>query len=517
MNGQEPAITRTDPRAYYLYLQTQGMNPTQAIQAVEQRFGPPKSADQLAREQAGNAQTNALVQTGGMIAGAIGSKLIWDQVQGWIDPATGAKATPEVVKNLTQPTGQALTQTVPVSQTAGASTASSTTSTGLDAFNKNFTPVNPGALPAGQQVPEGMTAIRSNVDGTVQVIPTESLADEGFLSSVNWDAAGQGAVALLQAYQAYNAYKEGDKLGAGIYAGGALTGGAAAANMAGASFAGSETLGAAAPIFGAVAGAYQGYKTAEMIGSTAAGSQRNKQGAMGGAASGAMIGSAILPGWGTAIGAAVGAAAGLVGSWTGSSKGKAQFMRDSIRGVLQEGGILDDKFQGTLADGSKYDFGKDGSTLKWKAIDKIVEKQPAAWNAAVPLTDAIAAAYGFVGQKASDISAWYAKGAVSNAGDDASIAIKNAQHFAQQQGLTFEMIKARLDEAMKDERINQSQYDYYLNGARQVTAGAKPQPGQPQGAPPPQAPPQAPPQQAPLPPAGKLSVRQLLEQNMQKQ
>jgi hypothetical protein len=491
MNGQEPAITRTDPRAYYLYLQAQGMNPTQAVQAVEQRFGPPKSADDRAREQAGNAQTNALYQTGGVIAGAIGSKLIYDKVAGWIDPATGAKATPEVVNNLTQ--------TVPVSQTAGAS--------GLPNVNTEF----------NYQTPDFQYGNQVTIDTPIgpQQVPAEIANDPGFLSQVDWNRVGQGGLGVLQLYGAYKAYQGGDKIGAG------LSGATGAANIATA--AGADLGANLVPGLNIATGAYTGYRTAEALGDMAAGSKRTQTGVIGGATAGASMGAGIGAflgpkgaGIGAAIGAVVGGISGAVGSWTGSSKGKAQFMRDNIRGVLQEGGILDDKFQGTLADGTKYDFGKDGSTLKWKNIDKIVEKQPAAWNAAVPLTDAIAAAYGFVGQKASDISAWYAKGAVSNAGDDASIAIKNAQHFAQQQGLTFDMIKARLDEAMKDERINQSQYDYYLNGARQVTAGVKPQQGPPQG---PQGapPPQAPPAQQPPPQQGNMSIRQLLQQNMQKQ
>lgn len=508
---QEPQLAQTDPKLYYLWLKSQGMSPMQAVQMVEQRFGPPKSDDQINKDNAKQQQNNALAQTAGMVGGVVAGRYIFDKAGAWIDKLTGAKVTEEVVKNAAEKTGETL-----ATGASATSSATQSTGTGLTEFNKYFTPVDPGSIPAGQSVPDGMTAVRSNVDGTVQVVPTESLSDASWMDSVNWGAAAQGAVALLNAYQAYNAYKEGDKLGAGIYAGGALTGGAAAANMAGASFAGSETLGAAAPIFGAAAGAYQGYKTAEMIGDTAAGAQRNRNAALGGAASGAMIGSAILPGLGTAIGAAVGGLAGAVGSWTGSKKGKAQFMRDNIRGVLQEGGVLDDKYQGTLADGSKYDFGKDGSTLKWKNIDKIVEAQPKAWNAAVPLTDALATAYGFVGQKASDISAWYAKGAVSNAGDDANTAIKNAQHFAKQQGITLDMIKARLDEALKDNRINQNQYDYYMGGARQLTAGITPQVGPKGPAPLPQQPVNMAPPEQPAPQEGKLSVRQLLERNMQK-
>jgi hypothetical protein len=193
-------------------------------------------------------------------------------------------------------------------------------------------------------------------------------------------------------------------------------------------------------------------------------------------------------------------------------------MRDSIRGVLQQGGILDDKYQGTLADGTKYDFGKDGSTLKWKEIDKISAEKPKAWNGAVPLADALAASYGFVGQKASDIAAWYAKGAVSNAGDDAGVAQKNMQHFAKQQGISYDMIKTKLDEAMKDNRISQSQYDYYLGGARQLTSySGKPSMGTPV-APAPRPGSTAP---APAPEAApqenkKLSVGDVLRRNVKK-
>ena len=251
---------------------------------------------------------------------------------------------------------------------------------------------------------------------------------------------------------------------------------------AGAGGAGSTTLAAygpyAAPVAAAV-GLYGGYKTAEMLGDAAAGSQRTQQGALSGAASGAALGSSVdlytggaTMGLGTLIGGAIGALAGATGSWTGSSKGKAQFTRDNIRGILKKGNILNDKYQGTLADGTLYDFGKDGSTLKWKEIDKIAAANPNAWKSTVPLTDALSAGYGFVGQNASDISAWYAKGAVSNAGDDANVAKANARHFAAQQGITYDSIKSKLDEAIKDNRINQTQYNYYLGGAQDLTSGS---------------------------------------------
>jgi hypothetical protein len=507
-----PPDAQRDPQGYYYWLVSNGFPHNVAYDEMVKEFGPPKTKEEQEKELAKKQQQSELAQVGGVVGGTA--------LTGWI--MDGMKM-PEFLKSgpKTTPTPNAPTAT-PSAPTPNASMPSAPTpssaGTGASSFAKNFTPLDPGKVPAGQPVPDGMTAIQSNMDGTIQVVPTESLSDSSFMNSVNWDAVGSGAMAALSAYQAYKSYQSGDKIGAGISGASAVSLGAQAANQAGMSFAGSQSMAAAAPYLGAAAGVYQGYQTAKMIGDTAAGSQRTKQGALGGAASGAMIGGAVGGPIGLAIGAAVGGLAGAVGSWTGSKKGKAQFMRDNIRGVLQEGGVLDDKYQGTLADGTKYDFGKDGSTLKWKEIDKISAEKPKAWNGAVPLADELAASYGFVGQKASDIAAWYAKGAVSNAGDDAGVAQKNMQHFAKQQGITYDMVKTKLDEAMKDNLISQSQYDYYLGGARQLTSYSgkpsmgrqvppAPRPGSTAPAPAPEAAPQE---------NKKLSVGDVLRRNVKK-
>ena len=515
-----PPDAQRDPQGYYYWLVSNGFPHTVAYDEMVKEFGPPKTKEQQQEEAEKAQQQGQLAQVGGMVGG---SALAGWAYNGFKMPEFLKGKAPTTTPTTNAPTATAPTAAVPGAPTPNASMPSAPTpssaGTGASSFAKNFTPLDPGKVPAGQPVPDGMTAIQSNMDGTIQVVPTESLSDSSFMDSVNWDAVGSGGMAALSAYQAYKSYQSGDKIGAGISGASAVSLGAQAANQAGMSFAGSQSMAAAAPYLGAAAGVYQGYQTAKMIGDTAAGSQRTKQGALGGAASGAMIGGAVGGPIGLAIGAAVGGLAGAVGSWTGSKKGKAQFMRDGIRGVLQEGGVLDDKFQGTLADGTKYDFGKDGSTLKWKEIDKISSAQPKAWNGAVPLADALAASYGFVGQKASDLAAWYAKGAVSNAGDDAGVAQKNMQHFAKQQGITYDMVKAKLDEAKKDNRISQSQYDYYLGGARQLTTGMKQPPAQAGGAqtrPPAPLPQGAPTQMPEVQKKGKQSVGDVLRRNMNK-
>jgi hypothetical protein len=478
MNGQEPAITQQDPRAYYYWLLQNRVPNQQAMALVDQRFKGGTTPQQRQQQEARAKQTSGLAQTGGAVAGLIASRYIYNNAKGWIDSLTGAKTTEAVVQNAANQAGQ--------SGAVEAAKAGGTSFAPTPALDQAMSIPQNGAVGAGQPIPQGMEGVGTSAQGGTMVkvetpagpqsVPQEALNDPGFWDSVNWGQVAQGGLALAQLYGAYKQYKSGDTAGA------AIIGASAAGNLATSGLLGASTASGASSLAGGylipglniLAAGYTGYQTAEAMSDMAAGKQRDVLGVTGGAAAGAGIGTAILPGIGTAIGAAVGAIAGYAGSKFGSGKKKPQMMRDSIRGVLQKNGVLDDKFQGTLADGSKYDFGKDGSTLKWSNIDKIAAKTPNAWNAAVPAADALAASYGFVGQKASDIAAWYAKGAVSNAGDDPTIALQNMQHFAKQQGITYDMIKTKLDEAMADNRINQQMYDKYITGAAQLTGQSGP-------------------------------------------
>jgi hypothetical protein len=454
-----PPAQGMGPKEYYIELVSQGFSNDAAYQAVNDRYGAPKSPKQRNEDAEKGKMKGELAAAGGMIGGAIATNYVMDNAGKWFDKLTGKQVTEEVAKGIAPPVGGAVTAT-PGSQAqwnAGADAVSST--------------------PQVISTEGGMSTVQTPVGA--QQVPTEALDDPSFWSSIDYGQVAQGGLALYQMYGAYKQFKGGNKVGGGINMA------AGAGNLAAAT--GAVSTGAAAGTTGAyvipglniIAGGYQGYETAKAMGDMAAGSQRTKTGALGGAASGAAIGAGVgslVPGVGTAIGAGVGAAigatAGAIGSWTGSSKGKAQFMRDNIRGVLQQNGILDDKFQGTLADGSKVDMGQDGSYLKWKNIDKVSASQPTAWNAAIPAADALAASYGFVGQKASDIAAMYGRAAVSNAKDDPKVALSNMQHFARQQGINLDSVKSKLEEAKADNRISQGQYDYYMSGAQQLLGGA---------------------------------------------
>ena len=457
---EAPPFARSRPDAYYAWLTTNGFPHRAAYDQTTAIFGAPKTPEQQQKEQASANQQAGFAQAGGVIAGAVAGRYIMNNAGKWIDQITGAETPAKIVETAAaQPVGAAATATSATQATWNAGADAATTATPQvissdGAMSTVQTPIGP------------------------QQVPTEALNDPGFFNSINWGQVAQGAIGLVQLYGAYKSYKSGDKIGAG------LQGATGAANLALATGAASATgsMGTAVvPGLNIATGLYTGYKTSEALGDMAAGQQRDVAGVVGGASAGAALGAgigSIVPGPGTAIGAGIGAVigatAGFIGSKTGSSKRKPQMQRDAIRGVLQKGGILDENYQGTLADGSTYDFGKDGSTLKWSNIDKVAKAQPGAWNAAVPAADALAASYGFVGQKASDLAAWYAKGAVSNAGDDGGIALKNMQHFAKQQGISFDMVKGKLDEALKDQRITQDKYNYYLNGAQQLVGQAGP-------------------------------------------
>lgn len=468
-----PPAPGMSPQQYYQNLVSRGVPGWAAYDAVTANYGTPQQAQERAAE---DAQPGAGYGYG-QVAGYLGGALVGREILTGGENVRGLFGSETPSKGMT--TDPSMATPKGISATSGGTGATTgATGSNLPAIDSSFNWQTPDQF---QYTPEGNVVVDTPA-GQQQMSPTMA-ADKEFLSGVNWGAVANGTVSLMQAYQAYNSYKSGDTIGAGVAGTGAITSGAAAASSAGVGGSTTAAIGAWAPYAGIAAGLYGGYQTAKAIGDSAAGSQRTKQGAVGGAASGAALGAgigSIVPGIGTAIGAAIGAvvggAAGAIGSWTGSSKGKAQFMRDKIRGSLQEGGILDKNFQGTLADGTQYDFGADGKTLKWKEIDKVAAANPNSWGETVGLTGAIANAYGFVRpsinqkpSKMADIAAWYGKAAVSNAGDDPAKAIANVRHFAKQQGITYELIKSKLDEALADNRLTQEQYNTQLEYGRRLT------------------------------------------------
>ena len=137
---------------------------------------------------------------------------------------------------------------------------------------------------------------------------------------------------------------------------------------------------------------------------------------------------------------------------------------------MKDAGILDDKYKGTLADGTKFDFGVDGKPLSWKEFDKRLEETPS-YGETVALTDAMVTGMGLSGKTRSDINLLFSRAAQSNAGNDYGVAKNNVLHFANQLGITSDVIKANTQKQFDENNISQSQYDTYMSLADQFPAG----------------------------------------------
>lgn len=212
------------------------------------------------------------------------------------------------------------------------------------------------------------TAAANNIIS--QVAAGNSLAGLSiFNTATNWDRMNpiQQAVAITQTSHAVvGAMTSSGILNTAASPGAsALTAvtatGESASATAGSTLAG--MLGTAASGAAIVGGAYGAYKTIDAISKLPHG-QAVKTGTLGGAASGASIGTGILPGLGTAVGAAVGAVAGFAAGQMGSGKSGEQMARDGWRSGLDAAGLISKDKEGawnvSLADGTKYDIGKDG-------------------------------------------------------------------------------------------------------------------------------------------------------------
>lgn len=464
---EAPPLARSNPQAYYLWLTSNGFPHRAAYDQTTSIFGPPKSPEEIAKERAGAASRAGYAQAAGTVGGAL---LTQEVLRGFPNIKDAMASTP-----------QPAAPSAPLNPGATA-TSQQVWNAGADAAT------------AAPQAPLSGQMTQINTPSGVQQVPVEMANEPGFLDSVNWGKVGQGAMGAAQLYQAYNSFKNKE------YAGGAIQ-----ATSGGLSLASSGALGAAAQTGAAealggyaipgaqiAAGGYGAYQTAKMTGAMAAGKKRDigagvsgglaglslgagaaalgslAAGASAGVAAGAAAGS-VLP----VVGTIIGAAAGYFASrYAGSKKDKGQMTRDAIRKALKDRGIVDEKFQGTLADGSTTDFGQDGSKLNTKAMNKLQADNPNAFGQAQDLGDVLAASYGFVGDKARSLARIYVKGALSNAKDDPSVAVANMQHFAKQQEITFDLVKGNLDEALSQNRIDQNEYNRLIGGAQQLMGQA---------------------------------------------
>lgn len=382
---------------------------------------------------------------------------LWDVAKDGPPPVGGGVTAPQAPTVPQTPADAGAQPTGLLTETPAASTTGNIASQS----------VPPSIIPQGQPVPDGFTQVGTAKDGGALIAPTDLVENKP--SGISWGSVGQGALAAAQLYTAYENYKEGDYANAGVNAVGATI--AANAGLQSAGYAGSQSIGSIAPYAGPIIGAYQGYQTAKMIGEAPTGGRRNSQGALGGATAGAGIGSAFGP-VGTAIGAVVGGTAGFLGSYYGSSKDKYQMMRDGVREYWKQSGILDENYLGTLADGSKFDFGKDGS--KYGKLDKSDPN----WGEYAAFANLIAAGEGLSGKSNEATATLLVNAASSNAGQDVNKGLANLQHFANQRGLTAAAVKDQVKKLYDEKKITDNQYlvwtadaDRFLPGGTSTPSG----------------------------------------------
>jgi energy-converting hydrogenase Eha subunit F len=205
-------------------------------------------------------------------------------------------------------------------------------------------------------------------------------------------------------------------------------------------------FGSASSIAGAAGALYGAYSLFSNFGT-----QDPASAALHGATTGAYLGSQIMPGWGTVVGGALGAIVGGISSLFGDHKHKDVVARDGMREQLRAIGMIDEKNNIMLADGSLYSISGEGgpSLMNLDGLTKrrhynVDFSNPLAADT-VPLLNPIGKAlYGQNEKLAGDLSAYLINAALSNvdpaAPDAAEQVIANVLAIYAQVGVPIEQI-----------------------------------------------------------------------------
>jgi hypothetical protein len=192
-------------------------------------------------------------------------------------------------------------------------------------------------------------------------------------------------------------------------------------------------------------------------------------GASSGMAVGATIGTFMCPGIGTAVGAAIGAiAGGLIGSIT-SGKHKDQKVRDSVRAMLQQAGVINSEYQIRLADGSSYDIGKDGGPRKEFGGRRPYETDPNNPMTAQTIAwiDPIVALFSQGNTKVhTDFVGYFTNAALSNAKDLNDVR-NNVNAIVSQFGITNEQLVNALASMAQSGQLDRNTAQAWINGVVQ--------------------------------------------------
>lgn len=192
-------------------------------------------------------------------------------------------------------------------------------------------------------------------------------------------------------------------------------------------------------------------------------------GASSGMAVGAAVGTYIFPGVGTAVGAAIGAiAGGLIGAIT-AGKHKDQKVRDSVRDMLQQAGVLNGDYQVRLADGSSYDIGKDGGPR-----DEFGGRRPYEIDYNNPMTaqtiawvDPLVALFSQGNSKVhTDFVGYFTNAALSNAKDLNDVR-NNVNALVSQFGISNEQLANAIASMAQSGRLDRKTAEDWITGIAQ--------------------------------------------------
>jgi len=196
-------------------------------------------------------------------------------------------------------------------------------------------------------------------------------------------------------------------------------------------------VGSAGNVLLPAVGAYGAYNLMDSQSDAPSGGRRNSRGLLQGAASGAAMGS-YFGAPGAIVGGILGGVGGLAGSVFGSSKGGRQMTRDEWRAKILESGtpLFDENYQGDLADGTTFDFGRDkfsfGKNENDIDLSKPTTKKAAAYG------NVLAALQGYGGGDDREaVATQFTAASTANAKDpnDINTVKSNYRHFLNKLGI----------------------------------------------------------------------------------
>jgi hypothetical protein len=444
--------TQSEAVAKYYENLKRGMNPNDAYADAVQ--GMPTQED-IQKDAGDKQQQSGLASVGGSLVGIVATKYLYEQLSKQFggeaakkiieNAGVPAKTTTEAISGVTRGGGSHLTEAVNSGTQSGAAASGETMYPG----GANYPAADPQVIDAGQPIPEGHTAVATNPETGQQAVVENGALEAG---AVNWNAIGQGALALFQVYNAYQAYEDGDYVGAGLAGSSAAASGAAAA--------GSSTGAAASGPLAAAAIVYQGYQN----------ERQASKNANGGAYTSEEVENISNPFAGAFekyLGKELGGGINELAKYAmpyhkitdviyGSNKDDDQLYRDRVRKRLQEKGILDENWNYSNEDGSKFDMGKDGSTRNYNTDDT----NPLTAST-IPLIDPITEIITGGNEKLrSDFTAYFTRAVTEGAKTPEQVEA-NVQNLITKLGLTKEQVDGTLTSLVEDERIDQQRADVY--------------------------------------------------------